>query len=228
MKLTMKQICKVLLFGAMLLGVYDPPIQAATLVNQWKFDGNVNDTSGNNNNGTLAGGGSSYGPGVFGGQGLYLGTNDMVITTNAVDLPSAANSDWSMNLWLYLTNDSVPLAYVAGFGSYTGPAGASRCLIVYGGTDNQDIYVWGYSADLDSGVAYPLNQWVMVTVTHSGVSALTSVYTNGVHIFDGPQSLAAIPAPTDRPDPGEPPGSALWFPQLLTASLASSPFGRRC
>lgn len=171
------------------------PSQAATLVNQWKFDGNVNDTSGNNNNGTLTGGGSSYVPGVFGDQALYLATNDMVTTTNAVDLPSGADSDWSMNLWLYLTNDPVPLAYIAGFGSYTGPIGASRCLIVYGGTDNQDIYVWGYAADLDTGVAYPLNQWVMLTVTHSGVSAMTSVYTNGVDIFDGLQSLATIPAP---------------------------------
>ena len=194
----MKRISTVLLFGAMLLGAYNPPIQAATLVNQWKFDGNVNDTSGNNNSGTLTGSGSSYVPGVFGDQALYLGTNDMVTTTNAVDLPSAADSDWSMNLWLYLTNNPAPLAYIAGFGSYGGPVGASRCLIVYGGTDNEDIYVWGYSADLDTGVAYPLNQWVMLTVSHSGLSAMTSVYLNGVNIASALESLAAIPAPYDQ------------------------------
>jgi hypothetical protein len=83
---------------------------------------------------------------------------------------------------------------MAGFGSYTGGTGTARCFIAYGGASNQDIYVWGYSDDFSTGVPYPLNQWFMLTVTHSGVTGMTSVFTDGVNVGSASQGLAAIPA----------------------------------
>ncbi|HEY3860646.1 MAG TPA: LamG-like jellyroll fold domain-containing protein [Verrucomicrobiae bacterium] len=166
----------------------------AVLVNQWKFENNLNDTSGNNNNGTLVGAGSSYVPGVFGGQGIYLATNEMITNLSAAGLPLAGNSDWSMNVWLYLTNNPVSLAYFAGFGGVAGSSGTTRGLIAFGAPANLGIYLWGDNTDFASGAAYPLNQWVMVTATHSGATGITTFYTNSVTYTNRSQVLAAIPA----------------------------------
>ena len=186
----------------MLVGVYASPIQAYTLVNHWSFNGNLNDTSGNHNNGTLVGSGSSYVPGVFGGQGLYLSANDKNTNTSAVGLPTAGNADWSMNLWLYLTNTPISLAYIAGFGNINTSGGAyngtARGLIAYGSPNNQGIYFWGEGNDMASGVAYALNQWVMLTITHSGSMDITDIYTNGVNIFEGGESFVNIPSPYNQ------------------------------
>ena len=43
-----KSLRALLILSAMCAGL---ATQAATLVNEWKFEGNANDTSGNNNNG---------------------------------------------------------------------------------------------------------------------------------------------------------------------------------
>jgi len=71
-----------LIAGASVLGV---PTRAATLVNQWRFDGNANDTSGSGNNGTVTGS-PIYTAGIF-GQALYLNQLDLVQKTNATGLP---------------------------------------------------------------------------------------------------------------------------------------------
>jgi len=189
-------INKVLFFGAALLGVYASPIQAATLVNRWSFNGNLNDTSGNNNNGTLVGSASSFVPGVFGGQGLYIARTDYVTNSSAAGLPIAGNADWSMNVWLYLTNNPVSLAYFAGFGAATASAGngTSRGLIAYGPPGNLGIYSWGANQDLASGDPFPLNQWVMVTITHSGATGVTAIYSNTVNLVSAVESYASVPA----------------------------------
>ena len=168
----------------MLLGVCALPLPAQTLVNRWSFNGNLLDSSGNNNNGTLTGAGPyGYVPGVFGEQGLYFSKNNVISTTTAVGLPTAANASWSMNLWLYLTNQpSATKAYLAGWANVGGPTGTDRGLLAYLGANNLSIYSFGYSADLSTLVVYPLNQWVMLTVTHDGGSGTTIVYTNGSQI----------------------------------------------
>ena len=195
-----------LLIGAMVAGVYTWPSQAQIiLVNQWSFDGNLNDSSGNGNNGTLAGSGSFYTNGPFSGhQGIYLTAANLISTTTAVGLPTAGNADWSMNLWLYLTNTPISLAYMAGFGATATaagvpPNGTARGLLAYGAPSNLGIYLWGKGADLASGAPYPLNQWVMVTITHNGSANTTSFYTNGVRIMTGAETaLVTVPSPQNR------------------------------
>src|SRR5262245_59210011 len=91
---------------------------AATLVHQWRFEGNANDTSGNGNNGTVLGS-PVYTTGAF-GQGLYLNRLDSVQKTNATGLPLLGADSWSCNAWFYLTNTPESLAYMCGFGSVAG------------------------------------------------------------------------------------------------------------
>ena len=161
--------------------------QAATLVCQWSFEGNLNDSSGNGNNGSIVSGSPSYVPGVFGGQGIYLNSRtDQIADTAGVNLPVAASASWSYNVWLYLTNAPDSLAYFCGFGSLNPSANATRGLINYSG----GIYSWAGGNDLASGVAFPLNAWSMVTITHDGSSGTTTIWLNGTSIASGSQSYA--------------------------------------
>jgi hypothetical protein len=160
--------------------------QAATLVNEWKFEGNASDTSGNHNDGTITGS-PSYVPGKF-GQGLYVNQADKVQNAAAAGLPTVGSDSWSMNLWLYLTNTPGSLAYLAGFGG--GNALQARGLIAYGDPGSRGIYAWGGNSDLASGIAYPLNQWIMVTITHDGATSARNIYLNGTNIASS--TLAAL------------------------------------
>lgn len=185
----MKSINKILLIGAMVAGVYTSPIQAQ--VNQWSFEGNANDTSGNNNNGTITGS-PSYVAGKF-GQGIYLNRLDSIQKTSATGLPVSGTASWSCNVWLYLTNAPNSLAYFAGFGSATSAAGGgtARGLIAFGAPSNLGIYSWGSDDDLASGIGYPLNQWTMVTITHDGTTGTRTIWINGNY------TVSAVPALTN-------------------------------
>jgi hypothetical protein len=215
----MKSINKVLLIGAMLAGVYTSPIQAQLLVNRWSFNGNLLDSSGNGNNGTLTGSGNSYVAGVpgFGEQAIYLTAANLISTVSAANLPTAGNANWSMNFWLYLTNPPISLAYMAGFGAtITGsgapPNGTDRGLLAFGNPSAEGIYLWGKGADLASGAPYPLNQWVMVTIVHDGSANTTSFYTNDVNIMTGAETaLVTIPSPYNQYIQVGYPGSAFTY-----------------
>src|SRR6266576_2401809 len=129
-----------LIAAATALGI---PTQAATLVNQWKFEGNANDTSGSGNNGTVTGS-PIYTAGIF-GQALYLNQLDLVQKTNATGLPLLGTDSWSCNAWFFLTNTPQSLAYFAGFGTplSTGAAGSARALLAFGNPGAAGIYFWG-------------------------------------------------------------------------------------
>jgi hypothetical protein len=176
--------------AAMWTGV---PAQAATLVNEWKFEGNTSDTSGNNNHGTVTGS-PSYVAGKF-GQAINLNRADAIQKTGATGLPVSGTASWSINLWLYLTSTPDSLAYLAGFGNNTSAAGGgtARGLLAFGNPGNQGIYSWGSSKDLASGSAYPLNQWTMVTITHDGASGTRTIWVNGAYVISGVQTLSTCP-----------------------------------
>jgi hypothetical protein len=169
---------------------------AATLVANWSFENNLNDTSGNGNNGSVVSGSANYGPGKF-GQGLYIDSaTDHMADTAASNLPIGASDSWSYNVWLYLTNTPDSLAYVVGFGGNDGVTshnGQNRGLIAFSGSDGRSIYFWGANADFATGVAYPLNQWSMVTVVHNGTDGSTTVFLNGASL--GTQNLSLVTGP---------------------------------
>lgn len=67
---------------------------------EWKFEGNLADTSGWNNHASTALGGFRFGRGRV-GQALVLdGTEVLIELVNGVNLPLNADEDWSMNLWV--------------------------------------------------------------------------------------------------------------------------------
>lgn len=173
------------------------PRPAATLVSEWKFEENLNDTSGNNNAGT-ASGAVEYVTGIS-GKAVRLEAANPIVNDTAVGLPTAGTNSWSFNLWLRLATPAKRLAYLAGFGPVTGTAaGEARGLLAFTGSQDNNIYVWGSSRDLASSTAYPLNRWAMVTVTHDGADNTSSIYLDGQLIAQGAQVLTDIPEGANR------------------------------
>ncbi|MFO1500600.1 MAG: LamG-like jellyroll fold domain-containing protein [Verrucomicrobiota bacterium] len=161
-------------------------------MSEWKFEGNLNDTSGHNNHGTAAGG-VEYVAGVS-GSAVRLAAGNPIVNDAAQGLPSGGADSWSINLWLRLASAPTSLAYLAGFGPVndTG-AGTARGLIAYGGTQNNSVSVWGSNADTISSTPYPLNRWAMVTITYDGADGTTSLYLDGQLIAQNVQRRVLIP-----------------------------------
>lgn len=111
-------------------------------------------------------------------------------------LPATAGSDeYTLELLCYAS--SYPsLAHIAGVGpialadgvvNEASENGKRRSIISYSGSsDPYNIYVWGYSADADTGDAFQANKLQHVVFTKaSGSSASISVYRNGQGIYSG-------------------------------------------
>lgn len=179
--------------------------QAQSLVHQWSFDNNLNDTSGSGNDGTLTGGDGTaeYIAGRF-GQAYDLNSAEGVVNSAASNLPLLGNNSatmgttdtWTMNVWLNLASTPQDLSYFAGFGNHDDFTGApehgqSRGLIDFGA----GYYFWGCNCDgtqpnpdIDSGAAYIAdNDWHMYSVVNDGTNI--SMYTDATLVFSSPNNL---------------------------------------
>ena len=128
---------------------------AATVVADWRFNGNTNDSSVNGNNGTITGS-TSYVTGKS-GQAIRLENGAGVTIPVAAALPLGANSSWTINLWLAFSSAPAPLLSLAGFGQQNGWApeitGTARSLTSNVGDAN--IFFWQInSPSLDGGTTY--------------------------------------------------------------------------
>jgi hypothetical protein len=194
----MRTKLRLLTFAAVLFpwtgGQFLHAATSARLVSEWRFENDSNDTAGSANHGTVTG--SPVFVGGHFGQAVYLNRPDSIQKTGAINLPVLAADSWSCNQWLYLTNAPDSLAYLAGFGSPTsaGAAGTARALIAFGNPGGLGIYSWGSSRDLASGTAYPLNEWVMVTITHNRANGSRSIWINGTNAASNVQALVNAPA----------------------------------
>lgn len=162
------------------------------LVHSWRFEGNTDDTSGSGNDGAVVDGNAVYVPGAF-GQAVMLEPGVSIVDPNASNLPIDANDAWSMNIWMNLDQAPVFLGYIAGFGGATAsdnPAanGSRRAYLQFGA----GYYAWGYSVDLDSGVAYDADGlWHMYTITFDGTDL--SMYRDAELLIQQPPTLTGAP-----------------------------------
>lgn len=164
---------------------------------EWKFEGNLNDSSGNGNHVTAAEGGFAFARGQFGQAAVFDGTDVLIEMTQGTGLPLAASDDWSMNLWVY-TDDNIS----------SGPDYHALALAVLG-TNNwsengnaRSIGNWGWDNGISfysttmvptiSHVPYEVGLWQMVTITYDHAlwqeqgtdttgQSLT-IYKNGIRI----------------------------------------------
>jgi len=108
--------------------VWSAPAQVQ-LTNRWSFDGNLADTSGNGNHGTLSSGSETYVARKF-GKAISLSGLQEVNHVAASGLPTAGMADWSMNVWANPVNFSTgaggeTLAY---FGRAVGQTTSDRSI----------------------------------------------------------------------------------------------------
>jgi hypothetical protein len=169
----------------------------ATLISEWKFEDNLNDSSGTGNEGTAMGS-VEYVPGMA-GKAIRLAKGNPVVKEGAVGLPLGATNSWSMNLWVRLSEAPTALAYLGGFGPVMSVgAGTARGLLAFEGPQNNGIYVWGNSLDTSTGVPYPLNRWAMITISHDGSDGRTQVYLDGVLIGQNIRNYVDVPEGENR------------------------------
>ena len=150
-----------------------PLAVAQNLVGQWSFEGNLLDSSGNNNNGTALGTGVGYAPGRF-GQAIDFTTADAaVLIPNS---PSLQTQNFTVAYW------------VLGSNFYSSPNLASKRFngSGYGWQVNiinnelqaclSDANCW-YSSISPS----PVGNWTHVAVTYDGTTLIG--YVNGIALF---------------------------------------------
>lgn len=207
MKIQMAVLC-----GSVAAAFAAGSASAATLVHEWSFENNLNDTSGNGNTGTLAGGDATadYFAGAS-GQALNINSAEGVSNAAASGLPTLAGDAWSMNVWLNLSSAPNGLDYAAGFGNNSndnggadpnGMSGGARGFLNFG----TGYYFWGADADADSGTAYIADgQWHMYTITQSG--GTVSMYIDGNLVVSGAPSGPFNDAPITVQVGNQP---ALW------------------
>lgn len=166
-------------------------------IHSWAFEGNLLDSSGSGNDGTLAGGDATadYIPGAF-GFALDLNSDEGVENSAASNLPLLAADQWTMNVWLNFAQAPGALTYFAGFGNHNDFSGApehglSRAFINFG----SGYYFWGCNCDgtqpnpdVDTGTAYAADgNWHMYTVVSDGANL--SFYTDSVLLGSAPNNL---------------------------------------
>ncbi len=149
----------------------------AVKVLEWKLDGNAEDTSGNNNHGTLhnfPSDGSQWVRGLDGQALKFNGIDNMLSSSsNLTDVPLKADASWSMNFYVKIDNP-VNLTTIAGFGDYTNTPELGGQVRYIGGVDG--IYFWGAWADVPTGISYDLDKWQMITAVYD--RGFLSVYKN--------------------------------------------------
>lgn len=138
---------------------------------EWKFEGNLEDTSGNENHVTAAEGGFGYARGQC-GQAISLDGRDVLIEmTRGTNLPLHAADDWSMNLWVFAEDE---ISY--------GPDYHALALAVMGTNswsengNARSIGNWGWGGGISfysttmvptaSHVPYDAGRWQMITLTY--------------------------------------------------------------
>lgn len=160
----------------------------ADLVHQWSLDGNLLDSSGNGNTGTLNTGSASYVTGRF-GKAINLASGQSVNNLAASAIPTATTDSWSINLWANYASSPPAGAYLGGIGTRADDGTSNkRALIQF----NNHQYFWGGGDDFDTGAGYPaVNAWHMFTVTYDQPTATLSWYADGALVNSTTKTFTA-------------------------------------
>lgn len=143
------------------------------LVAHYEFEGNANDSSGNGNHGTPYGG-VGYVDGVIGQAGSFDGVDDYISA-----LPVEVTTDITMSSWVNPKTQGTDGYTVGGIvvngGDYEFAITSGTNTIRYALNNVTYSTSW-----VDTGIAIPLNQWSLVSITYNGSSIIT--YLNGVEV----------------------------------------------
>jgi hypothetical protein len=162
--------------------------QAATKVLEWKFDGNLDDSSSNGFNGTayVNTGASplSYAAGVS-GQALVSDGNQCAYKNAGFDAnlaPFGASSHWTVNVWVYPTTSAAGNWKILwNLGSKPNGDGIADSRTLYATSTGMICFNDGGNSNyLSTGMPFDVGQWQMITTTYDGTKI--RIYKNGILI----------------------------------------------
>ena len=157
------------------LYTYQPEWQPwENTVAYYKFDWNLNDSSGNSH--TLSNTGSiSYSTNPY---AVNLSTSNYLYFNNA----DTFNHDWTFNTWAYITARNTANQSTVLFSQWTWATNSMIfCCIDY----QWKLAMWFYNDDYIWTITSPLNQWVNVCYTYNYATKTYKAYINWVKDIDG-------------------------------------------
>jgi hypothetical protein len=165
---------KLLLVVSIFLAYMAPFAMAQNLVGQWSFEGNLLDSSGNNNNGTATGT-VGYAPGKF-GQALNFTASGYVTIPNS---PSLQTPNFTVAYWALLSSDEDP--DIANKRNAGDSESAWQVNIAENSWLQACLFPGGncwYSSPISPS---PVGNWTHVAVTYDGTTLIG--YANGIAVF---------------------------------------------
>jgi len=158
----------------------------------YPLDGNADDQSGNEFDGTLNGGVSFTGGQV--GEAASFDGNDTRIGVDVDNETLDAQTDISVSIWVYPTeHDSSAYNGIVGSHQNSGPY--SGWAIAENRSGNLGLWsdTSGWS---DTGQALPLDEWTHIVVTRDETTSTATVYVDGTEATTAPWQ---VPTSNDRP-----------------------------
>jgi hypothetical protein len=129
----------------------------------------VDNVSGNN--GTVAGA-TYYVTGKIGTAYQFAGTGGITLPNNSIT--TFGTSDFSINMWVYLTSvDGTNGALIGGQSN-------AFALVIQGADKSLRVQKVNVAAGGQSSTPLTLNTWQMITVTSNGTTGSVNYYINGV------------------------------------------------
>lgn len=137
----------------------------AQKVVEWKFEDNTADTSGFGNDAAIEGS-SSYQDGIAGKCYVFNGSSGL-INTAAQNIPTAADSKWSIGMFVKPQGQVGILTNIGGFGAADMSPRAGRFIAK---VDFGEIAFYSHGADLVTAEPFTADQWQLVVVTYDGAA----------------------------------------------------------
>jgi hypothetical protein len=156
-------------------------VPANGLVGWWPFNGNANDESGNNNNGTVNG--ATLTADRFGNVGKAYSFDGV---SKNINIPNSAsfqfNGGISVSVWIKSNNLPAPVSYVLSKGSDGGTGSSNSWMVVSYPNGRTSLDIHGTSGSIEAYVGDTLinNEWTNFTFTYNG--SLGRAYKNGSHV----------------------------------------------
>ncbi|HOK67528.1 MAG TPA: LamG domain-containing protein [Anaerohalosphaeraceae bacterium] len=170
-------VCLAILFCGASMG--------AQKVIEWKFDGDLADSSGSGLDG-IAFGTPAYTAGVSGQAFVSDGTNCVYRTgISTALLPVLAADTWSVNVWVYPTENPRDWRVLWCLGEKPDASKNSRAVYASGYADYGGLITFvgrttTATTYISSMIPWDINKWQMITTTYDG--RIVRIYKNGVLI----------------------------------------------
>jgi Concanavalin A-like lectin/glucanases superfamily len=158
-----------------------------SLVANYRFEGNSNDSKGSNNGTDLN---IAYGAsfGRFGQGASFNGSSSSIQVSSPTGLP-VGNHDSTINAWFYPTTASE----IGTCGISWGAEGNNQMAGIGLSPSGATALFWlGYSNDVWTPWTYSANAWYMITATYTATTRQVQFYINGL-AQGAPQTLANTP-----------------------------------